>query len=594
MKTGTINGGKDMKKYSWIVALFLALSLSAMFISCGVDPIVSEPPAGDGVTYTEVALGAFNIWAGDKEKQQGWATGADFKFKGVGDKLETAKDAGYKAEDFQAAQFLEFELVEGAPKFGTEIIWGAAEGNASGVTAWASNAISDGTGKPDSAKGFTIEEGEDGKRIAKIELKKALSNYGVFKGTTEEVKIILQHWGGKGIADMVVPGTAKLLIPDTPVEFKEITSIALVKNSFFWSDEAGLKLEAKFTPEDATKQIVTWAIKSYLPKDGKAADLIAITGDPNKPDEPVYNVDADGKPTTPKPDSSYNDSKAKLLEKINFIDTTKEEVTIIDNVWPEQMIVTTTTSPNASKDTIYVPDANSDSVGTVTIVAIVREGKKDGADYTQELTVSITEPPPFTIKVGTAAQEVNAYNWGGQGATLTVLDDKSGFAYTAEIQNYQANFVSFKVDLGTSKKLSDFDKVTLTIEGTRGDVKNKPLQLWARGTSVTGPIWSNQPIVGRQQTQVVATDPNYQYTSGKKDVGIVIGSAGDQTGADWNKSDPAVIAANVTTADGVGNNVWIVIYLGGQTEGNASWTGNATGDRDDVAYTISNITFVPK
>jgi len=564
-----------MKKFSWIVALLLALSLSALFISCGVDPIITESKK---VTYTEVKLGAMNIWAGDKEKQQGWATGEGFKFKGVGDKPEVAKDLKYSADDFHAAAFLEFELVEGAPKYGTEIIWGAPEGNEQGISGWNSTAISDGTGKPDSTKGFTIEEDGD-KRIAKIELKKALANYGVYKNA-EQVKIILQHWGGKGIEDMVVPGTAKLLIPDTPEEFVPITGIELVKNTFYWTGD--LKLEAKFTPEEPSKQLVIWAIKSYQDPPVSATvpgTIYSITGNPDKPDEPEKDKNGD-----PIADSSYNDSKGTLLSKVNFVDVEEEEVEFIENVWPNQKIVTTVVTANGSKDTISLVGGNSDSVGAViTVVAIVREGGIDGADKIQDLKITVIDPPAFTVKVGSTNVDVNTYNWGGDGAALTVAADKSGFTYTADNQNYQANFVSFRVDLGAGEKLSNFKKVTFTFEGTKGDVTNKPLQLWARATSVTSAIWSDQPVVGHQVNEGTG-DKQYvgTGTDKKENLTITIPSYGGP--ADWNMvgddatESKAKIDANLTAADAAGRNVWFVIYLGGK------------GD-DPVEYSITNIVF---
>jgi len=115
------------KKNSWIVALLLALTLTALFTGC-IDAVSEE----GGADYTEVELGDFNIWGG-QTYQRGWAV-AGMKFKGVADKAEVAADKGYKNEDFAKATKLVIEMEDAThPNGNLDIIWGAADADGNSV-----------------------------------------------------------------------------------------------------------------------------------------------------------------------------------------------------------------------------------------------------------------------------------------------------------------------------------------------------------------------------------------------------------------------------------------------------------------------------
>jgi len=582
MKTGTINGGKDMKKYSWIVALLLALSLSALFISCGVDPIVSEPP--EGVTYTEVLLNnGMNVWAGGKDQQQGWATGDGFKFLGVGDKLETAKDLGYKAEDFKAAEFLEFELVAEAPKGGVQIIWGASEGNDKNISCWNSKKLTTDNGVIEAAAGVTErkETTDDGKekKIWKIELKKALTDYGKYKNA-DEVKIILQYYTGKGVSDLYVANSGKLLIPNVEVPFKEIKSITLDKDNFLWSGE--LELKAKFDPEDATQQVVIWSIVDWT-SSATGAKPITVTGDPKTPDK------SPGKDAFGADIPSYNDSKSTLTAKVDFKPT---KYTISDKIIEtdysvvppiDVLIQDAVTQTWKSNNTIIAPD-EIDSKGTVTIQALVLGGGKDGADYTTTLKVTIKDPDGLNITVNGTVQEVFYYN--AIGGDITVAADKSGYTYTSEgKQNYGGNYAAFRVDLG-SDSLSDYSKVTFKFNGISGDTGFKKLQLAARNgnkiSPYTGGLWSDPPAapwVGKQSAaaddhpELATETEQYHGPTGAEAMVIKVGADGDST----STANATAFVTNLAAA--ADNIVWVVIHCHGAND-------------NGVSFTISDIKFV--
>jgi len=586
-----------MKKYSWIVALLLALAFS--FISCGVAPVEIESPI---VTYTEVALdNGMNVWAGGKDQQQGWATGAGFKFLGVGDKLESAKDAGYKADDFKAAQFLQFELQPGAPKGGVQIIWGAAEGNDKNISGWNSNKLTTDSGDILDGVGVKVEKGEGDKGdIWKVELKKALANFGQLKNA-DEVKILLQYYTDKGIPSLYVENSAKLLIPNIEVPFKEITKLTLKTNEFPYT--SSLKLEAVFEPEDATEQLVIWSIVGWTPKGG-ATELNPtrkVTGNPEKPNDPVLGG-SDGK--TPIPNSSYNASKYRLLTKVDFrpqritlidpikatdysvyppIDVTYYNGLYTDSTWFQyylDAVVDNNSTPGdfsddivrkadllasllqfgqigKSKDTIYAPD-EEDSLGTVTIQALVPGGGKDGADYKQEFTVTVKEilkvnfttlstnvgvtdvkssdnkpiasvaiiPPGTTIYSGiTTSQGGYTLMYEAKGSTFESTDaDGDNPAWSGAFSGTSV-YAYFQVTLDAGKKLSDYKAIMVSMQAVLSGERWKNVNLFALGTKPTGALpeanegtkgnWIRIGVVGDDSNAGADFDSHYNgYNAG--------------------------------------------------------------------------------
>jgi len=184
------------KKNSWIVALLLALTLTALFTGC-IDALEEED--NSGITYTEVELGDFNVWGG-QNYQRGWSV-AGLKFLGVGDKPEVAADKGYKNEDFAKATKLVIEMEDAThPSGNLDIIWGAADKDGESV------------GK-DWVQNGGIKFTKEGNVIT-IDLTTALKDYAQYRDPSfAKRKIILQAGGeSAGLTKLVVK--AKLLIPD--------------------------------------------------------------------------------------------------------------------------------------------------------------------------------------------------------------------------------------------------------------------------------------------------------------------------------------------------------------------------------------------
>jgi len=186
------------KKNSWIVALLLALTLTAFFTGC-IDALVVEE-----ASYDEVELGDFNIWGG-QPYQRGWAVGG-MKFLGVADKAEVAKDLGYKNEDFAKATKLVIEMEDSShPSGNLDIIWGAADADGNSVGF-------------DWKQTGSIKSSKDG-NILTIDLT-AMGQYKEYKtGDFAMRKLVLQAGGEK--AGLPFVKKAKLLIPLKEEEFNE-------------------------------------------------------------------------------------------------------------------------------------------------------------------------------------------------------------------------------------------------------------------------------------------------------------------------------------------------------------------------------------
>jgi len=177
------------KKSSWIVALLLALSLTAFFTSC-VDPYVDPDDGNSGEEeLTDIPLGDFNYTAGGGASQKGWATDEHTE-------KESAK--GYKTADWQTAKYLVIELKgdEGF-KGGFALIWGgepraAVEAFGPSNAGWISGQIVADNGTPVAGKGVTLSAD---KKIARIELSKALTASGAwYSQNVTALKLCLQYY----------------------------------------------------------------------------------------------------------------------------------------------------------------------------------------------------------------------------------------------------------------------------------------------------------------------------------------------------------------------------------------------------------------
>jgi len=180
------------KKNSWIVALILALAVTALFTGC-IDAL--EPSTEP--TYTEVELGEMNAWGG-QPYQRGWSV-AGLVFDAGGVNL-VAADKGYKNEDFAKATKLVIEVTEGHPNGNLDMSW--------------SGELEDGTPYP---SGWELKGGiahtKSGNTVT-IDLTD-LRNYDKYvESKIARRRLIIQTGGDANPATWVTK--AKLLIPDIP------------------------------------------------------------------------------------------------------------------------------------------------------------------------------------------------------------------------------------------------------------------------------------------------------------------------------------------------------------------------------------------
>jgi len=590
-------GGKSMKKYSWmIVALLVALTFT--FISCGAD-YVAPPPDPDPLEPYE--LGAFNAFGSTPKTQAGWATGENFIYTGSagtkdGDVPGTvAKNLEYDIEKFHGAKFLDLEMVD-APSFGNvDLIWGDDDGESGqGLGGWHEGKGACVGGAPAAGKAEIIDV--DGKKVLRINLANALVDYQNYLATNE-VRLIVACY--EGLDKLFKKATLQVSSKKAP--FAPITNITLKEDKFAYV--SSLKLEANFTPADATKQIVIWSIIDWTPAGGAATDTLKVTGDPAKPDEDikVNNV--------VQPDSSYNATSAALLAKVDFKGVTKyfgkDEFYMDYSVVPpiERQYAWKEADPYPWKlgDTIVAAD-DEDSIGTVTIQALVLGGGADGEDYTQKIKVTITDvvKVEFTGGAGAwvtdvkssdnkAVASVTVQNKGADtlgGYTLTYEALGSTFEGTGDNPKWDGDYSGdavyayFRVTLAEGKKLSDYSKLNVTIQQTLASDdssgKWKDIKLFALGSVPTGKIGSNDAWIriGVEGDDDNAADGYDSHYNGF--------NSGDATQEKSMTIDTEKVAG--TTADV--NNPYIVIFI------NAPAWNNANDAK--MGYKFYDISLIPK
>jgi hypothetical protein len=451
-----------LKKNSWIIALLLALSLTAFIIIGCVPPVEVEE---DNEVYEEYPLDkGYNAWAG-QVYQKGWAIGG-IKFQGKGDKLETAKDLGYDIDMFRNATKLKIEMPDASyPRSGVAIIWGGEDesgdsGKAGGM--WNQQEIAGGSGDVDTT--FAKKDGN----VLIIDLTRALKNYPAYTKAAK-LKIVMQvNAPSYGDVEGLVQ-KAFLMIPATPPPFKSVGNMSLVRNYMYYTSP-GFEIEAKILPSDATNQTVNWAIVGWGPTGSVNPTIELPKLDP---------FDSDSV-------SAYNAKKAALLEKIGWL---QEEYVFDDTVYPAEKRL------RDVPGIFIVPKASgAASIGKVFVQATIKNaieelGKTE--NFTGKFSFEIRDPLPLTFKfikktdgtldttMGTAGTQTTKEwgaidNGGVKGGYMEVLNntpvDSGPYTkYTITLGGgYGNSHHYFKVDLG-SKKLSELAGIKAHYKAGDGD-----------------------------------------------------------------------------------------------------------------------------
>jgi len=403
------------KKNSWIVALLVALSFSAFLIGC-IEPLAVEPP--DTTVYTEVELPAFNVFGGNAENQQGWATDGSKDSKG-----KAVKNAGLTVEMFQKAKYLVVEVNDGFPKNNFETIYDSFDADGNKIGDWQQfSQITSSSGTLNTGMG--TREGN----VLKLEMSKIIKNYSIFRDkNTAAISLYIQHWGNGGTGACIK--SAKLLVSDETIPFVPVASVTMPTTSGAMGLD--ISLSATVAPEDATQQKIIWSITGFLP-DGSATWLT------------IDNTST----------ATYNTSKAALLAKVDFkavpkIDKPASSYTDYSVYPPVEVEIPAVTTPGAAKSpNIIVATA----AGTVRVKAIILGGKVEDADdfVSPDFEIPISSLIPYKVPVGGAGFfYVDLNKWDQQGTTAAsnieptvplavTAQDKITVPYTLE--NQRVNF----------------------------------------------------------------------------------------------------------------------------------------------------------
>jgi len=443
-----------MKKFSWIVALLLALSFSAFFISCGVDPIEIEPPKAE---YDEVPLDkGFNQWGGGIEKQMGWATAGNVSNEG-----NVAKDKGYKLDDFKAATRLVLELNDGGIKGGVKIIFGGAEGSTLG--GWNDVKVAENDGKP--TPGLSQLAGN----VWTIYLDKVIgSKIGAWKAS-DSLKILIEYYTGNGTADLVK--SAKLLIPTGFVAIEKIEFDGAAWVGYEFDLDTGVT----FTPDNVTEREIQWSILGFTPEGGSYVAAPASS-------ETSTVID------------QWKEDYAGFIEETL---TLQSEESYMDYTFlPPVKVVTT------AEQTMEINSRNiviGQQKGKLKVQATVLKGGKkasDGkdTDFITTFEIPVKELIKYTVDLSSAVN-------GGHTDAATVTATATKYTVTATTGNYEDNYAQFQVNLATlsgiaNANLAKVDTIYFTAKGLAGDMAWKSPNIWVSNTKFSGRVTQADVKIG--------------------------------------------------------------------------------------------------
>jgi len=570
-----------LKKNSWIVALLLALSLTAFLFTGCVNPLKVEE---DTETYEEYPLDkGYNAWAG-QVYQKGWAIGG-IKFQGKGDAIVVAKDLGYDIEMFQKATKLKIEMPDASyPRSGVDIIWGGEDENGDSGKAggmWNQQPIAGGSGDVDAT--FAKKDGN----VLIIDLTKALKNYSSYTKAAK-LKIVMQvNAPSYGDVEGLVQ-KAFLMIPNTPPPPVSISSVTYPSTTIFYTT-TGFPLEAEIKPATATNQAITWAIQKW--------EKVAPNPDTTAP----ASIDLSKPTTSTTPDevSDYLYTKGLLLERVNW---QQEEYVYDDSVYPVDKRF-------RSVSGILTAPSKANSIGKVTVRVVIKDGyydKKTGkfSDYTNSQVFNIIEPPQFFYKLSSTDTTTNTRNYGAidnfgiaRGGKMEVVD-AAGTAVTDKGSAYKSYFGPggsyansshyFEVDLG-SKKLENFSGLKLKFKSDDFTLNGKSFRMKAMETPPPNKGYAPGAYVAT--TSFTSDDKagadgwwNVQFEMFKDNA---LNADGDKKAGIYNKGQgsdlrlAATDAGNAAKYDLVKDKNIIYVWF-------LPWCG------DKMSFIISDVEFIPK
>jgi len=398
-------GGRDMKKYSWIVALLLALSVSALFISCGaafdatkLDPKPWVIDAKD-IKLTKTGGNPGTDVDGNKfiNKAGGGATSVGFYWT-----VPTGpNEDGFVWTDFEKVRVTIKILELKQPAGGVSYNAKSAENittdvNRFGETKLYANAV--------------IALAEDGEGFADYPVSGfSASGQIAFQYNVWEEKAEILGVGGREVPNHTIEVGFTFFTNMGEPPFVPVTGIEFT-TAKEWLAFQDIALTAKVTPETATNTDVVWSIFPKITFDADGKPLTGVV-DPNKDTKLKAGRSAPFK-FPDDYDNISDDFWSKTTVANDRVDWTPFKSTQVtdyvdDYKWPwveKKSDVTDKQGrrgklPNVlnAKATIFEFDDNLKEINQIVhVVAVVKNGKAIGEDFVADFVVEI-KPNPFAL-----------------------------------------------------------------------------------------------------------------------------------------------------------------------------------------------------
>jgi hypothetical protein len=143
---------------------------------------------------------------------------------------------------------------------------------------------------------------------------------------------------------------------------------------------------------------------------------------------------------------------------------------------------------------------------------------KDSGVVTAVFPATQAPATTLTVKVGSTEQQVTLTNVGT--GTFEYLNDGSGYTFTYPVTGanvgYGNSYVSFAVNLGAGKTLSNFSTIKATFVGVAGDIGWKHVFLFASATALDTPMADSNANIGdhnANQANTTAATATYDIST---------------------------------------------------------------------------------
>jgi len=451
-----------MKKYSWIVALLLALSFTAFFTGCGVDPVEVEDEGG-------VLTTVFDL----EDWMEGKAVGETDILKLFGDPAAVVNNntmaAGSGGEHYmwdRANEPLSLSAsVTRTPAVGNNENGAAPPGGA--ATAAVSTNFDVKIVKSTRAGGGKkgIEFAAKADSWVGLDLNYAYMKFK--KGDT--VKI-----GGT----LIGPSTQFMLNTDVS-DFRPLEKWGNSKlpiGTFEKTLTIGADDVVAIKGFKANYDAQVLRIKGNDAYVKFIIDTIVVTGIREAPFVPVTTIG--GVPSVAAVGKQFT-----LSGTVYPLDATDKKIK-----WSLKDAGTTGITEDQVKAGKFTPTASNG--GTLKVTATIEKGSQiidpvtfeaTYDPYEQDFTIMILGPATdISVKVGSGTTTITPVAKGSGGSILGGTADGKGYVHSS---NYDTFFVVFQVDLGTGKTISDFTSIKFTLEGLSGDAFWKPTGIYVKDTN---------------------------------------------------------------------------------------------------------------